>query len=88
MKTVEELLDKYIGEGRYQYVIRNRKKVKRLRPKKGFKVVDGKYVKMKSSEKRKRKRSAIKSSRKRKSKRASIQRKRNKSMRKRKSLSL
>jgi len=38
-----------IKEG-YEYVVRNRKKVKRLERKAGYKIVNGKYVKMLADE--------------------------------------
>lgn len=75
-------------EAKYEFVVRNRKKVKRLISKPGFKIVSGKYKKMSVSEKIKRRISAKKGAKKRKYKSVQINRKRRLSMRKRKSLGL
>lgn len=80
-----ELIDE---AGRYKYVVRNRKKVKKLVHRPGYKIVNGKYVRMKSSEKIKRKIAARKASKKRKAKKSQIKRKRSLSMKKRKSYGL
>lgn len=72
-----------IDEVKKVNVIRGGKRVKKLPPKKGFKVVNDKYVKMTASEKNTRKRAAKKSARKRKSKQATTNRARKKSLKKR-----
>lgn len=74
--------------GKYHYVIRNGKKVKKLKPRMGYKIVNGKYVKMKFSEKLRREIAQRKASKKRKSKKFQINCKRKISIRKRKSLGL
>lgn len=61
---------------------------KKVASKPGYKVQDGKVVKMKASEKLKRKRAAKKSARKRKGKQSQTNRKRKQSLRKRKSRGL
>lgn len=61
-------------------VIRNRKRVKKLAPKEGYKVINGKYVKMSSKEKIKRSKASIKAAKKKKSQSKNIARKRAKSM--------
>lgn len=88
MISLYDIMLDVLDEGRYKYIVRGRKKVKRLKPRKGYKVVDGKYVKMKSSEKMKRKIAQRKAAKKRKSKKSQINRKRKLSMKKRKSLGL
>lgn len=72
----------------YEYVIRNRKKVRRLKKRPGYKVVKGKYVKMSGREKMKRKLAQRKGAKKRKAKRAQISRKRRLSLQKRRSTGL
>ena len=72
----------------YMFVIRKGKKVKKLVPRTGYKVINGKYVKMSSQEKIKRARSAIKASKKRAVQMNKINKKRKKSMKKRKSMGL
>jgi len=78
-----DYIDEELDEARKEKVIRGGKKTKRLKRKKGYKVINGKYVKMSSSEKRTRSRAAKKGARKRKSQRSSITRKRKKSMKRR-----
>lgn len=61
---------------------------KKVAAKKGYKIQDGKVVKMKASEKLKRKRGAKKASRKRRAKKAQIQRATKKSLKRRKARGL
>lgn len=63
-------------------------KRKKVANKPGYKVQDGKVVKMKSSERLKRKRGAMKAAKKRKGKKSQIQRSAKRSMRIRKSRGL
>lgn len=83
-----DILEEFLDEARYKYVVRNKKKKKKLVPRPGYKVVGGKYKKMKSSEKMKRKIGARKASKKRRAQKTQINRKRKLSMKKRKSFGL
>lgn len=76
-QQLRDIIEKYIR------VVRGGKRMKKKKPKKGFKVVNGKYVKMKSSEKLHRKKAQRKGARKRKAKKSIINRKRKRSMKKR-----
>lgn len=76
----------FINEWVKKWVIRKGKKVKKLPKREGYKVKDGRYIRMSASEKMKRKRGARKGARKMKNKISQVLRKRKKSMRKRKSL--
>lgn len=84
-----EEFDKYIEleEKRVQRVNRIRggqvQRRKKVTSKSGYKIKDGKAVRMKSSERLKRKRAARKAAKKRKGKKSQIQRQRKKSMKKR-----
>ena len=88
MDILAEELPEILDEARYVYVVRNRKKKRRLEPRPGYKVVGGKYKKMTGGEKMKRKIAARKAAKKRKAKKSQIKRKRNLSMQKRKSMGL
>lgn len=98
MDIITDYLE-YIDDDDYEYdmdervvkkkVIRNGKKVIiKKSDKAGYKIDNGKEVKMKSGEIRKRAKSAKKASKKRKANKASIQRKRKKSIKLRKSSSI
>jgi hypothetical protein len=78
-----EYIDEEINEVQRERVVRGGKKVRKLKRKPGYKVKNGRYVKISSSEKRKRSRGAKKGARKRKSQKSSIERKRKRSMKKR-----
>jgi len=80
--------DEELDESRYKKVVRGGKVKRRLKPKKGYKVQDGRYVKVSSQERLKRKKGARKAARKRRSKKGAIQRKTKRSMRKRKSIGI
>ena len=87
---VDEILEFYdedseeeLDEKRKERVVRGGKRTKKLKCKKGYKAVNGKCVRMSSSERRVRSKAAKKASRKRRSKTSSITRKRKRSMRKR-----
>lgn len=86
MKSIKNYIDsiiiKYLNES-YEKVVRGGKVYRKLICKPGYKVEDGKCVKMDSEEKRNRLKAAKKSAKKRKSKMASIIKKRNKSIKKR-----
>ena len=79
-----EMDEETLGEA-FKYVIRKGKKI-RKKPKKGFKVVGGKYKKMSSGERMRRKIAQRKGAKKRKAKKSQANRKRKISMRKRKSM--
>lgn len=81
---VLEQLDVDLDEVAKKKVIRKGKMIKRLPPKKGYKVVGNRYVRMKPTESKKRSRSAKRGARKARVKNASRQRKMKKSLRKRK----
>ena len=88
MKTFKELMDEMISrwsEGiKSKMVVRGGKKMrKKVTDKKGYKMVGGKEVKMKSDEIRARAKAGKVAARKRKSKGAQIAKKRAKSMAKR-----
>jgi hypothetical protein len=76
-------IDDELDEARTERVVRGGKKVRKLKRKPGYKVKNGRYVKISSSEKRARSKAAKKGARKRKPQRSSIQRKRKKSLRRR-----
>jgi hypothetical protein len=78
-----EYIDEEINEVQRERVVRSGKKIRRLKRKPGYKVKNGRYVKISSSEKRARSKAAKKGARKRKPQRSSIQRKRKKSLRRR-----
>lgn len=82
-----EIDEKVLGEV-YKYVVRKGKKIRRKKPREGYKVVGGKYKKMTSTERMRRKISQRKASKKRKAKKSQTLRKRKISMRKRKSMGL
>jgi len=84
---LEDIDEEILGEA-YKYVIRKGKKIRRKKPKKGFKVVGGKYKKMSAGEKMRRKIAQRKAAKKRKAKKSQINRKRRISMRKRKSMGM
>jgi hypothetical protein len=81
-----EIDEEILGESTYKYVIRQGKKIRRKKPKKGYKVVGKKYVKMSSRERMKRKIAQRKAAKKRKAKKSQANRKRRISMRKRKAM--
>jgi hypothetical protein len=83
LELIEDSTIEEIDEVAKINVIRGGKRVKKLPPKKGYKVINGKYVRMSASEKRVRSKAAKRSARKLKSKKSSISRKRKKSMKKR-----
>jgi hypothetical protein len=82
-----EIDEEILGEA-YKFVIRKGKKIRKKKPRKGFKVVGGKYKKMTSGERMRRKIAQRKAAKKRKAKRSQSLRKRKISMRKRKSMGL
>ena len=79
MTTLERIHEK-LEEIKMKTVVRDGKKKKVPVPKEGYKVVDGKYVKMSSKEKTKRSKSATKAAKGKKSKQSQITKKRNKSI--------
>lgn len=81
---IMELNEDDLDEAAKVKVIRKGKMIKRLPPRKGYKVVGNKYVRMKPSESKTRSRSAKKGARKSKAKNATKQRQMKKSLRKRK----
>ncbi len=80
--------DDELEESRMQRVVRGGQVKRRLKPRKGYRVKDGKYVKVGAGEKRARRRGAKRAARKRKTKKGAIQRSRKKSMRRRKAAGL
>ena len=85
MKTFQEYLDATLEALKKKIVFRGGKKlVLKKTDKKGFKVVDGKEVKMSAQEKKNRKLAAKKAAKKRKAGSAKAVKKRMKSMKKRK----
>ena len=89
LNELNQKLDEHaeeLTEARKIKVVRNGKRIKRVKPKAGYKVVGGRYKKMKSAEKIKRKKGAKRAARKRKGRsQVGANRKRAKSMRKAKS---
>jgi len=91
IKMMDILIDsnpELLIEAGYEYVIRNKKKIRKKKKKPGYKVVGGKYKKMSAREKMKRKIGQRKGAKKRKAKKAQSNRKRKLSMTKRKSFGL
>jgi len=91
IKLMDILIDtnsELLAESGYEYVIRNKKKIRRKKRKPGFKVVGGKYKKMPAAEKMHRKIAQRKAGKKRRAKKAQINRKRRISMNKRKTLGI
>lgn len=87
-ELLEEILEMYdadeeINEVRKKRVVRGGKRTRKVTCKEGYKSVNGKCVRMSSSEKRTRSKAAKRGARKKKGQKASIQRKRKKSMSKR-----
>jgi len=78
----EEFEDQELDEIVKKKVVRNGKIVRKIPPKQGYKVVNGRYVKMSASEQRVRSKAAKRGARKSRSKKASTARKRAKSMKK------
>jgi hypothetical protein len=78
----EEFEDQELDEIAKKRVVRGGKIIRKIPPKKGYKVVNGRYVKMSASEKRVRSKAAKRGARKSRSKKASTVRKRKKSMKK------
>lgn len=78
----EEFEDQELDEIAKKRVVRGGKIIRKIPPKKGYKVVNGRYVKMSASEKRVRSKAAKRGARKSRSKKASTTRKRKKSMKK------
>jgi len=81
-------LPEILDEAKYIYIVRGRKKMKRLAPKPGYKIVNGKYKKMTIKERRRRSRGQRGAVKRRRAKKEQINRKRNLSIRKRISLGL
>ena len=50
IKLLDMLDEDFLIEAGFEYVIRNRKKIKRLERKRGYKVINGKYKKMLADE--------------------------------------
>lgn len=75
--------DEFLSEqvGRVKRVVRQGKKIRRKFCKTGYKLQNGKCVKMSQQEKRKRSKSARRSAKKKRGQKASIQRKRSRSIR-------
>jgi hypothetical protein len=91
IKLMDILIDtnsELLAESGYEYVIRNKKKIRRKKRKSGYKVVGGKYKKMPVAEKMHRKIAQRKAGKKRRAKKAQINRKRRISMNKRKTLGI
>lgn len=82
-----EMDEEILGEA-FKYVIRKGKKIRKKKPRKGFKIVGGKYKKMSAGEKMRRKIAQRKAAKKRKAKKSQANRKRKISMRKRKSMGM
>jgi hypothetical protein len=82
-----EMGEETLGEA-FKYVIRKGKKIRKKKPRKGFKIVGGKYKKMSAGEKMRRKIAQRKGAKKRKAKKSQANRKRKISMRKRKSMGM
>lgn len=82
-----EMGEETLGEA-YKFVIRKGKKIRKKKPRKGFKVIGGKYKKMSSGERMRRKIAQRKGAKKRKAKKSQILRKRKISMKKRKTMGL
>lgn len=86
---VDEILEMYdedpeeLDEKKKERVVRGGKRTRKLKCKSGYKAVNGKCVKMSSSERRVRSKAAKKAARKRKGKTSSITRKRKRSIRRR-----
>lgn len=78
----EEFEDQELDEIAKKRVVRGGKIIRKIPPKKGYKVVNGRYVKMSASEMRVRSKAAKRGARKSRSKKASTVRKRKKSMKK------
>ena len=55
MIKLTDIIDELIEEGRFIYVVRNRKRIRRLAPRPGYKIVGGRYIKMTGGERIKRK---------------------------------
>lgn len=72
----------FLDERRKEMVIRNGKRIRKLKCKEGYKAIKGKCVRMTSSERRVRSRSAKYAAKKRKGKKSQIQRKRQRSLKK------
>lgn len=88
-KIIEELDPELLEAIKRKRVIRGGKKVtKRVTDREGYKMIDGKEVRMSAQERRKRKKGARRSSKKRIVKKNQISRKRNKSLKRRKSMGL
>lgn len=90
MKLLDILkdLDKEVLGEAYVYVVRKGKKKRRKKPREGYRIVDGKYVRMSMKERKKRKVSQKRAAKKRRTKKSQILRKRKTSMRKRRSMGL
>ena len=86
MKEIIDRLNKSLEEVKKKTVIRQGKRVKIPVSKPGYKVVDDKYVKVSSGEKRNRSKSQKKAAKKKRSKQKQISRKRARSNRKRESI--
>lgn len=87
-EMLEEILEMYdadeeINEVKKTRVVRGGKRVRKVTCPQGKKAVNGKCVRMSSSEKRTRSKAAKRGARKKKTQKAAIERKRKKSMRKR-----
>lgn len=81
---LREIIREIIQEIKKKRVVRGGKRTIKKQCRPGYKLVNGKCVKMSSKEKKTRSRSQRKASKKRKSKSSQIARKRKKSMKKRK----
>lgn len=81
-------LEETLDESRYERIVRGGKVKRRLRPKKGYKVVNNKYIKMSEKERKARRRSARKAAKKRRTQRTQIKRKSNISKRRRNKMGL
>lgn len=88
MNILAEELPEILEEAKYIYVVRNKKKKRRLEPRPGYKIVNGKYKKMSGTEKMARKIAQRKAAKKRKAKKSQINRKRRLSLQKRRSMGL
>lgn len=86
LSEILEMLDsdsEQLEEVKKERVVRGGKRVRKVKCKQGYKAVNGKCVRMSSSEKRVRSKAAKRSAKKKKSKKTQTERKRQKSMRRR-----
>ena len=88
MDILVDQMPEILEEARYVYVVRNKKKKRKIASRPGYKVVGGKYKKMPAKEQMARKIGQRKGAKKRRAKKAQANRKRRISLNKRKSFGL